>query len=362
VVSRAVAARSTLPVIGNILLTTDEGRLRLSATNLEMGLSCWIGAKVEEEGATTVPAKTFVDLVNSLPADTVQLELVERTQTLSVTCGRTRANVKGIAAQEFPLLPRLDKSAALELNVDNLRAMIGQVAFAAATDEARPILTAVQARIGDGQIKLEAADGFRMARRTAPLPSATAATVAALVPARALAELARLVTGDEPVYLQLPSGRGQIIFAHGACELVSQLVEGVFPDLNAITPVNFTTRTVLPTEEFRKACRTSDIFARESSHTARLKITPGTDLEPGHLTISAVSAESGDNQGKLDATVEGEPVEIAFNVKYLVDVLNVIDTPNVALETTSATSPGVVRPVGGDGDYLCVLMPMHLGR
>ncbi len=361
VVSRAVAARSTLPVLSNILLATDNGRLRLSATNLELGITCWIGAKIETEGSITVPAKTLVDLVNTLPGDRVDLDLEPRTNTLSLVCGRTRAHLKGIDAQEFPLIPCADLDHSLELNVEDFREMISQVTFAAATDEARPILTGVLARIDGGDLRLEAADGFRLAVRTAQLSNPAAAPVTAVIPARALAELGRIITADEPVYMNLPPGRGQIIFHHDSVELVSQLIEGSFPDLNAVIPKNYATRTVLPTEEFRKACKTSDIFAREAAHTARLKIKPGTEVTPGHVSISATSAETGDNLAEIDASVEGAAVEIAFNVKYLVDVLNVISTPNVALETSTATSPGIIRPVGRD-DYLYVAMPMHLGK
>jgi DNA polymerase-3 subunit beta len=360
-VSRAVAARSTLPVLGNILLATDNGRLRLSATNLELGITCWVGAKIEEDGSVTVPAKTLVDLVNTLPQDKVELDLNVRTQTLNLVCGRTQAHLKGIDAQEFPLIPCADLDNSLELNVEDFKEMINQVAFAAATDEARPILTGVLAKIDGGTLKLEAADGFRLAVRTASLSSPAETPVTAVIPARALAELARIIGADEPVYMSLPPGRGQVIFHHGNVELVSQLIEGNFPDLTSVIPKKYTTRTVLPTEEFRKACRTSDIFAREAAHTARLKIKPGSELEPGHVSISATSAETGDNVAEIDATVDGVPVEIAFNVKYLVDVLNVITTPNVALETSTATSPGIIRPVGRD-DYLYVAMPMHLGK
>jgi DNA polymerase-3 subunit beta len=360
-VSRAVAARSTLPVLGNILLATDNGRLRLSATNLELGITCWVGAKIEEDGSVTVPAKTLVDLVNTLPQDKVELDLNVRTQTLNLVCGRTQAHLKGIDAQEFPLIPCADLDNSLELNVEDFKEMINQVAFAAATDEARPILTGVLAKIDGGTLKLEAADGFWLAVRTASLSSPAETPVTAVIPARALAELARIIGADEPVYMSLPPGRGQVIFHHGNVELVSQLIEGNFPDLTSVIPKKYTTRTVLPTEEFRKACRTSDIFAREAAHTARLKIKPGSELEPGHVSISATSAETGDNVAEIDATVDGVPVEIAFNVKYLVDVLNVITTPNVALETSTATSPGIIRPVGRD-DYLYVAMPMHLGK
>ncbi|OGO47484.1 MAG: DNA polymerase III subunit beta [Chloroflexi bacterium RBG_16_63_12] len=361
IVSRAVAARSTLPVLGNILLASDNARLRLSATNLELGITCWIGAKIEEEGSTTVPAKTLVDLVNTLPQDKVEMSLVVRTQTLNLSCGRVQANIKGIDAQEFPLIPPANLDDALQLNVEDFREMISHVIFAAATDEARPILTGVLAKIEGGQVTLAAADGFRLSLRTAHLSTPNAEPIQAIIPARALAELGRVITAEEPVFMSLPPGRGQVIFHHDSVELVSQLIEGAFPDYNNVVPKNYTTRTVMSTAEFRKACKTSDIFAREAAHTARLKIKPGSELTPGHVTISATAAETGDNVTELDATVDGGPIEIAFNVKYLVDVLNVMDTPNVALETSTSSSPGVIRPVGRD-DFLYVIMPMHLGK
>jgi DNA polymerase III subunit beta len=365
-VSRAVAARSTLPVLGNILLATDNGQLRLSATNLELGITCWIGAKIEEEGSTTVPAKTLVDLVNTLPQDKVEMKLTARTQTLNITCGRVHANLKGIDAQEFPLIPPADLDTAIQLNVEDLREMINQVAFAAATDEVRPILTGVLARIDGGQVTLAAADGFRLSVRTAQLSTPTQDPINAIIPARALAELGRVISAESPVFMCLPPGRGQVIFHHDTVEVVSQLIEGNFPDYTNIIPKRYKTRTVLSTAEFRKACKTSDIFAREAAHTARLKIKPGGELEPGHVVISATAAETGDNVSELDATMDGdgepiEPMEIAFNVKYLVDVLNVIDSPNVALETSTPASPGVIRPVGRE-DFLYVVMPMHIGK
>ena len=361
IVSRAVAARSTLPVLGNILLATDNGRLRLSATNLELSITCWIGAKIEEDGSTTVPAKTLVDLVNTLPQDKVEMSLVVRTQTVNLSCGRIHANLKGIDAQEFPIVALADLDAAIQLNVEDLQEMIDHVIFAVATDDARPLLTGVLVKIDGGEVILAASDGFRLALRTAHLSTPAGGPITAIIPGRALAELRRAIAAETPVYMSLPEGRGQVIFHHDNVELVSQLIEGSFPEYGNIIPKRYTTRTVMPTAEFRKACKTSDIFAREAAHTARLKIKPGDDLTPGHVTISASSAETGDNVAELDASVEGAPIEIAFNVKYLVDVLNVIDTPNVALETNAPSNPGVIKPVGRD-DYLCVVMPMHIGK
>ena len=362
IVARAVAPRSTLPVLGNILVATDSGRLRLSATNLELGITCWIGAKIEEEGATTVPARTFADLVSALPNDKVNMQLTVRTQTLNVRCGQSNNDIKCIDAQEFPPLPPADLEADLVLNAADLREMINQVAFAASGDDARPVLTGVLLEIDAGEMTLAAADGFRLSVRTAHLSTPAAGPIRAIVPARALAELARVSQdGEETVAMSLPTGRGQVIFRTKNVEVVSQLIDGTFPDYRGIIPTSFTTRSVLPTLSFLKACKAADIFAREAAHSARLRITPRGELEPGTVEVSATAAQTGSNETVVDATIEGSPIEIAFNVRYLLDVLGVVDTPNVALETTAASAPGVIRPVGRE-DFLHVIMPMHLGR
>jgi DNA polymerase-3 subunit beta len=360
-VARAVAPRSTLPVLGNILVATDNGRLRLSATNLEMGISYWIGAKIEEQGQTTVPARTFVDLVNTLPNDTVMMDLTIRNQTLNVRCGAFNNDIRCIDAEEFPPLPPAELAEGISLNVEDLKSMIHQSTFAASTDDARPVLTGVLFEIDDSKVTLAAADGFRLSVRTGNL-SGDARPFKAIIPARALSELARVIDSDEEtVEMTLPENRSQVIFRAKDVELVSQLIDGTFPDYQGIIPTGHSTRSVLSTSAFLKACKAADIFARESAHSARLRVTPGSDLEPGTVEVSATAAETGSNETIVDATIEGEAIEIAFNVRFLVDVLGVVDTPNVSLETSSPSSPGVIKPVGRD-DFVHVIMPMHLGR
>jgi DNA polymerase-3 subunit beta len=362
IVARAVAPRSTLPVLGNVLVATDNGRLRLSATNLELGISYWIGAKIEEEGSTTVPARTFVDLVNTLPNDTVSMDLTIRNQTLNVRCGAFNNDIKCIDAQDFPPLPPDDLDEGLELNVEDLRTMIHQVTFAASTDDARPVLTGVLVELENSSLTMAAADGFRLSVRSANLSSSASSSVSAIIPARALSELARVLgANEENVSMSLPPNRGQVIFRAKDVELVSQLIDGTFPDYRGIIPNSYSSRSVLATGAFLKACRAAEIFAREAANSARLRLTPGSELEPGTVEITAAAAETGSNETTVDATIEGDPIEIAFNVKFLIDVLNAIDTPNVALETSSPSSPGVLRPVGRD-DFLHVIMPMHLGH
>ncbi len=361
IVSRAVSPRSTLPVLANVLVATDEGRLRLSATNLELGITCWIGAKVEEEGSTTVPSRTFTDLVSTLPNDKVEMGLNVRTQTLNVRCGASNTDIKCIDAQEFPIMPVPDLSNGIQLNIADLKEMIQQVVFAASTDEARPVLTGVSLVVQGNQMTLSAADGFRLSVRHAELSSPSPKPISAIIPARALAELARVSgDGDQALTMVIPPGRGQVIFSMKDIELVSQLIEGTYPNLEQVIPRSHQTRSVITTSAFLKACKQAEIFAREGSHIARVNIVPGDSLKPGAVEITGQSEETGSNLTVIDANIEGPALLIAFNVRFMREVLDVIKTPNVALETNTDTSPGLIRPVGED-NFLHVIMPMHLG-
>ena len=362
IVSRAVSPRSTLPVLANVMIATDEGRLRLSATNLEMGITCWIAARIEDEGSTTVPARTFVDLVSTLPGDQVALTLDASTQTLNLRSGTSTNDIKGIDAQEFPPMPVPDMEGAVQLNVMDFREMIHQVAFAASTDEARPVLMGVLVIVEGDKITMAAADGFRLSVRSATLSAPAQQPVNIIVPARALSELARIASdGEETISMIVPKGRGQVVFSVKDAELVSQLIDGTFPDYQQIIPRSYKSRTLVATASLLKACKQAEIFAREGSNVARLDIKAASgEMEPSEVEISATSEETGKNETIVEATVDGGSVLIAFNVKYLREALEVIKTPNVALETSAANAPGVVRPVGED-DFLHVIMPMHLG-
>ncbi len=365
VVSRAVSPRTTLPVLANVLVATDEGRLRLSATNLELGITCWIGAKIEEEGSTTVPARTFSDLVHTLPGDQVHLTLDTNTQTLNVRCGTSNTDIKGIDAQEFPPFPVPEMDGAIRFKVDEFKEMVQQVTFAASSDEARPVLMGVSVTVDGDQVTMAAADGFRLSVRTATLAAPAAQPINIIIPARALNELARILPtsapDDEDIAMVVPEGRGQVIFRVGNVELVSQLIEGTFPDYKQIIPRSYTSRTLVATESLLKACKQAEIFAREGSNVVRLDIKTGqSEMEPSEVEISAASEETGKNETIIEATVDGSDLLIAFNVRFLREVLEVIKTPNVALETTAPNAPGVIRPVGDDR-FIHVIMPMHLG-
>jgi DNA polymerase-3 subunit beta len=362
IVSRAVSPRSTLPVLSNILIATDEGRLRLSATNLELGITCWIAARIDEEGSTTVPARTFGDLVNALPGDQVQLSLDVKTQNLHVKGGTSNNDIKCIDAQEFPPLPVPEMDGAIQFNVVDFKEMVQQVAFAASTDEARPVLMGVLLHVEKDKVTMAAADGFRLSVRKAVLSSPASQPLNVIIPARALSELARVATdGEESIYMVVPKSRGQVLFRVKDVEVVSQLIDGTFPDYQQIIPRNYKSRTLVSTASLLKACKQAEIFAREGSNVARLDIKQSKgEMQPSEVEISATSEETGKNETIVEATVDGGSVLIAFNVKFLREALEVIRTPNVALETSAANAPGVVRPVG-DENFLHVIMPMHLG-
>jgi len=360
VVGRAVATRTTLPITNNVLLATDQSRLKLVATNLEMAISCWIGAKVEEEGAITVPARLLTEFISSLPSDKVDISLSPKTKTLGLKCARFEARISGVDAKDFPPIPKIEEGITTKVEVEALRQGISQVVFAAASEESRPVLTGVDAQFEGNLLTLAAADGFRLAVYKLPIAVPVSEKSEVIIPARTLAELNRLMTDqEEAVEITINPNKSQALFRLKNIELVSQLVQGTFPNYAQLVPQSYTTRAVVDVAEFLRATKTASIFARDGSGIVRLVIAPGGELTPGKMTVSARSEEVGDDVGEIDAIVEGEEAKIAFNGKYLTDVLGVLGEAQVALETTNPSSPGVIRPVGVD-NYIHVVMPMFV--
>jgi DNA polymerase-3 subunit beta len=369
IVGRAVATKSTLPVLGNILLSTDKSRLKLSATNLEIGINCWVGAKIEDEGAITVPARLLGEYVSNLPNERIDIELTLRTHSLSLICARVKTNIKGIDSEEFPLIPVVTDQPTLVIASGLLKEMIAQVAFAAATEESRPVLAGVLASFDGaaGTFTLAAADGFRLSVRSAALPNNAAGKLDVIIPARTLLEVARILASIETanegqVEITVTPNKSQVLFHMNDVDVVSRLIEGQFPNYPQIVPKTTKTKTLLNTADFLRSTRRASIFARDSANVIRLAILPGDEGAPGRLTISATAAEIGDNEEEVDAIVEGEAVNVAFNARYLADVLGVLSTTQVRLETSGAESPGVIRPAGPDIQFTHVIMPMHVTR
>ncbi|MFH0846673.1 MAG: DNA polymerase III subunit beta [Chloroflexota bacterium] len=362
IVGRAIAQRTTLPITQNVLLATDESRLKLVATNLEMAISTWLGGKVEAEGAITVPARLITEFVTSLPNDTIDISLLPGSKTLQLKCARFEARISGIDAKDFPPIPAVEEGITTKISVAALRQGISQVVFAAAVDESRPVLTGIHSLFEEGSLTLAAADGFRLAVYKIPLLEPVKEKTEAIIPARTLAELNRLIPDDtEEVQVTVNPKKGQALFKLKNTELVSQLVQGTFPQYAQLIPQKSETRCEVAVSDFLRAARTAAIFARDGSNIVRLLVTPGSSqLTPGKLTVSARAEEVGDNVGEIDAVVEGKTeAKIAFNGRYLIDVLSVLKEEKVALEMTTSSSPGVIRPVGSE-NYTHVVMPMFV--
>jgi DNA polymerase-3 subunit beta len=361
VVGHAVSNRSTLPILANILMATDQGRLRLSATNLEIGINCWIDAEIHEEGSTTIPAKTFTDLVSSLTQGQVDLSVTEESSTINVKTAKSNANVKGMDPSEYPLIPSAEGGESpIILDAGQLKAMISQVVFAAADDDSRPIFTGVQVEVTSEKVSFAAADSFRLALRVSPLPGHGEGHEGILIPARTLAELARILPSEGAVQMVVTPNRSQVLFHSEHVDLVSRLIEGTFPNIRGAIPKQHTTRAVIETKEFASAVKMVTPFARDSSNITRVKLSSGED-GAGTLTLEANAEDVGDNTATISAAIDGPDQQIIFNVRYLSEVLAIIDTPEVALELNSSASPGVVRPVGA-ADYTYVIMPMSSNR
>ena len=362
VVSRAVATRSTLPVTQNVLISTDQSRLKLSATNLEIAITTWIGASIEDEGAITLPARILTEFVNTLEGDKIDFSLPEGNGILNISSGRSKATINGIDAEEFPPIPTVLDGIRAVVNAGVLKKAISRVAFAAATEESRPVLTGVELKIEGNDFSLAAADGFRLAVQKDKLTEAIDGNIEVIIPARTMNELNRLVSDDsEEIEVVMTPTRGQILFRSGDIEIVSQLLQGNFPNYQQLLPEEHSTSSIFDTNALQRAVRSASIFARDGSNIVRMQLVPPTEEDDnGKALISARSEEVGDNEDVVDAeSLEGEESKIAFNSRYLMDVLAVLDKGNVVLETTTASSPGVFKPVEEDG-YTHVVMPMFV--
>lgn len=358
VVQRAVATRTTLPITQHVLMATDEGRLRLSATNLEIAISTWVGAEIQSEGTITAPARLLTDFVNSLNRQPIAIKTTSAGKGIEVTGAGVEATINGADANEFPPIPSVTDGTATKVDPKALRDAVHQVVLAAAVEDSRPVLTGVNMELEGTTLTLAAADGFRLAVRTTQVLEPVAEKLSVIVPARTLQEVERLIDGDDPVELMVTPQRSQVLFRLKNVEIVSQLIQGTFPNYSQLIPQEHTTRAIVDLAELQRVTRTASIFAKDGSGIIRIQMAPGTG-GPGKVTVSSRAEEVGDNTGELEADVEGGEGKIAFNSRYLSDVLAVIGESKVALEMTTSSSPGVIKPVDDD-QYVHVVMPMFV--
>ncbi|MCK9486427.1 MAG: DNA polymerase III subunit beta [Dehalococcoidia bacterium] len=359
-VSRAIPARTTLPITQHVLVEAADGQITLSATDAEtIAITYTIQADVEESGSITMPSRLLADFVATLPRLPISMTLAERSRQVSLACARNTASIGGMDPDDFPPIPTVQGNTPISIEATRLRQGINQTHFAAATDDSRPVLTGVHFAFKDKQLRLAAADGFRLSVHTMDIESDVDRT--AIVPARALGELGRLlqeVAGGD-VEITFNQTGTQVQFDVGHARLIANLIQGTFPNYDQLIPATSGTRTEVNVSDFMRETRIASIFARDGSGIVRVVAVPGEGNDPGRLLITARAEEVGDNEGILDAVIEGQESKIAFNGRYLTDVLNVIDTDRVAIETTSPSSPGVLRPVGDDR-FIHVVMPMFV--
>ncbi len=369
IVGRAVGSRTTMPILGNVLIATDGERLRLVATNLEIGITTWVPARVIDAGRAAVPARLLSEFVNSLPGGRdVSVDGGDRGSPLRLECERIGANVKGVDPEEFPPVATGDDRPAVRIPAREFRTMIDQVAFCAARDESRPVLSGVNVRMDGTVLSLAAADGFRLAIRTAELDHGLPEPLDIIIPARALTELGRLLGGDDDeVEVSVTGNRTQVLFrvrtSSGETVLVSRLLEGQFPDLQRVVPKTASTEVTVSRADLATAIKVASIFARDSANVVRLDLQPGSSdgLEPGTLEVSATAQEIGDNKSQVRANVSGDETHISFSSEFLADVLGVLKSENVRLKLTGPLSPAVVEGIGVER-YTHVIMPMHSVR
>ena len=359
IVQRAVATRTTLPITQHVLLATDGGRLKFSATNLEVAISTWVGAEVLEDGAITIPARLLTDFINSLDRQHVEIKTTSPAKGIELKGEHVQATMNGADASEFPPIPSVDEGISTKVAPKALRMAIHQVVMAAAVEDSRPVLTGVNVELEGTKLVLAAADGFRLAVHTTELLEPVSEKVSLIVPAKTLQEVERLIDGDDPIDIVVTPQRSQILFRLKNVEIVSQLIQGTFPNYSQLIPQERSTRAVVNLGELQRATRTASIFAKDGSGIVRIEVTPGSGGAAGKLTVSSRAEELGDNTGDIAAEVEGGDGKIAFNSRYLSDVLGVLNEEKVALEMTTSSSPGVIRPVGDD-HYVHVVMPMFV--
>jgi DNA polymerase-3 subunit beta len=361
IVGRAVAVRSPNPITSNVLIGTDGGQIKLVATDAQsLTISCWIGGQIEEEGAITVPARLLTDFVNTLPNDKIVMSVAPRSRQMRLACARNEATIGGIDADDFPPAPTVKDGVSVALKPKELRQAIAQTVFAAATDDSRPILTGVDTRFDGARLSLAASDGFRLSVFDLPLDKQVSEKTEIVIPAKALSELNRLLADeDEEITLQTDAARTRVLFRLSNVEMVAQLIQGTFPNISQLIPASSTSNARISVSDFLREARIASVFARDGSGIVRLVISPGEGVTPGKVTISARAEEIGDNQGEIDAAVEGEGVKIAFNGKYLQDVLQAMDGGEISLQTSGPSSQGAFRPVGAE-NYVHIIMPMFV--
>lgn len=345
-VARVANTRGTLPILSNVLIKTSNNRLSLSATNLDIAITHYIGAKVKDEGSITVPARLMQDFVGSLPEGVIDLVLEET--KLHVTTDQYNSVVNGIVADDFPVMPAITEGSSWTVSSSVLKKGLQQVVFAASNDETRPVLTGVLLQSIKGKLYMAATDSYRLAEKQI---GANKEDVQLLIPATALQDLLR-VLGDGETEVHVTHDDVQVLFKVGDVELVTRLVEGKYPDYRKLIPENFATKATLKRADFVNVTKVSSLFARESAGSVTIEV----DEEKQQISIRSVASQLGENTASATAKVEGSG-SITLNSKYLLDGLNAIGGDEVEFGFNGKLEPTLLHDKA-NSDYQHIIMPL----
>ena len=356
-VSRAVAQRAPLPITQNVLIEAEDSKLKITATNLEIAITTWIGAQIEEEGSVTIPARMLSDFINSLPDKKVDIETVANPIGLKIHCANFDAQMNGIDPENYPPIPNISDGPKISISSSDFKSSLSRVRFAVATDESRPALTGVKVDIKGNEFTLASADGFRLAIETGSCESSVEEDVSVIVPGRTMNEIFSLLGTDSGMLdMTVTEQKSQALFKFGDVEVVTQLIQGNFPDYERLIPGEKGTICRVNREEILQATNAASVFARDGSGIIRMV---SDDTDEGSIRIMSQAEELGSNESRVNASIEGEETRIAFNSKFLNEILSVLDGDEVEIETMSPSSPGVFRSAANSG-YLHIIMPMFV--
>lgn len=346
-VARIASGRSTLPILSNVLFKTVNNRLSVAATNLDIAVTHYIGAKVSDEGSITIPARLIQDFVNNLPNDVIELELEDK--KLHINSKMYKSVINGISADEFPVMPAIDKGESWKIDAQNLKQALQQVVIAASSDDSRPVLTGVFFNSHEGQLYVVATDSYRLAER---LLMPTKKEINLLIPATAIQDLLRLIADfNEEVVITYDDQ--QVLFKVGDVELVARLIEGKYPDYRQLIPGKFTTTISLPKSELTNITKVSALFARESAGSITINVNEANQ----EISIHSVASQLGENTATAKAKVSGEGI-VTMNSRYLLEALHALIGDDVACSFNGKLEPIVINNTQKSSNYLHIIMPL----
>ena len=358
IISRVVNNKPGLPILNNVLFETVKGKVILKVTDLELSISTWIGADVKVDGKITVPAKQLSEFINSIPEEKVDVVLDK--QSFNISTENNSASFNTMPADDFPAIPDLvdGQKALVKIAKADFVTAINRVAFAAAKDDIKPVLTGIKVEIEGNTISFIGTDGFRLSKQSVKIEKASE-DKNILVPVRALEELAHIVSDldseDDFVEFYVLSDRNQILFRFGEVDLISRLIDGEFPEYRQIIPTGYKTRSEINKTDFTNSLKVINIIARSVLGNKMILDV----YKEGKITLSANQSDLGKNQSNMICKVEGDDIKIAFSAKLLSDVLTHLDSEDIIFECSEAIRPGVFK-IKGDENFVHLVMPMML--